>query len=71
MAKPPSSSPVLYDVQSDISTIELAKDGGYQLVMEGVEKVHWVSDDAKAEEGFTARRNIAKTMTNIMAKMPK
>lgn len=68
MAKPPSSSPVLYDVQSDSSTIELAKDGGYQLVMEGVEKVHWVSDDAKAEEGFYSAEKYSKNYDKYYGK---
>ena len=50
-AKPPSDAPVLFDVQSESSTIKQDKDGSYKLVMEGVQKVQWETDDAGAGEG--------------------
>ena len=52
MAKPPSDAPVLFDVQSESSTIKQRKDGSYKLVMKDVERVHWETDEAEAEEGY-------------------
>ena len=54
MAQPPSDAPVLFDVECDSSTIKQRKDGSYKLVMEGVEKVHWITDeDHRIEPSFT------------------
>ena len=56
MAKPPSDAPVLFDVQSESSTIKQRKDGSYKLVMKDVERVHWETDEAEAEEGWPEYR---------------
>ena len=68
MAKPPSNAPVLYDVKSDRSTLKQNKDGSYQLVMKGVEQVHWVTDDAKAEDGYTSAKKYAKNFDEYYGK---
>ena len=68
MAKPPSNTPVLYDVKSDTRTLKQNKDGSYQLVMEGVEQVHWVTDDAKAEDGYTSAKKYAKNFDEYYGK---
>jgi len=67
VAKPPA--PVLFDVQSESSTIKQGKDGSYKLVMKDVERVHWETDEAEAEEGYYSAKKYAKTMTTITAKM--
>ena len=50
MAKPPSDASVLFDVQSESSTIKQGKDGSYKLVMEDVERVHWETVQVDEEE---------------------
>ena len=64
MAKPPSDAPVLFDVYSDSSTIKQRKDGSYKLVMEGVERVHWETDDAEADDGYYNAKKYAKSYDN-------
>ena len=59
MAKPPSDAPILFDVECESSTIKQRKDSSYKLVMEGVKKVHWDTDDAEAKEGYCNTRNYA------------
>jgi len=68
VAKPPSDAPVLFDVQSESSTIKQGKDGSYKLVMEGVEKVHWETDDAEAEEGYYGAKKYAKSYDTYYGK---
>ena len=64
MAKPPSDAPVLFDVECDSSTIKQRKDGSYKLVMEGVERVHWETDDAEADDGYYNAKKYAKSYDN-------
>ena len=64
MAKPPSDAPVLFDVYSDSSTIKQRKDGSYKLVMEGVERVHWDTDTAEADDGYYNAKKYAKSYDN-------
>ena len=64
MAKPPSDAPVLFDVECDSSTIKQRKDGSYKLVMEDVERVHWETDDAEAEDGYYNAKKYAKSYDN-------
>ena len=64
MAKPPSDAPVLFDIESDSSTIKQRKDGSYKLVMEGVERVHWETDDAEADDGYYNAKKYAKSYDN-------
>ena len=68
MTKPPSDAPVLFDVQSESSTIKQGKDGSYKLVMEGVEKVHWETDDAEAKEGYYGAKKYAKSYDTYYGK---
>ena len=64
MAKPPSDAPVLFDVECDSSTIKQRKDGSYKLVMEDVERVHWETDDAEADDGYYNAKKYAKSYDN-------
>ena len=68
MAKPPSDAPVLFDVQSESSTIKQRKDGSYKLVMKDVERVHWETDEAEAEEGYYSAKKYAKNYDNYYGK---
>ena len=68
MAKPPSDAPVLFDVYSDSSTIKQGKDGSYKLVLEGVEKIHWETDGAEAEEGYYSAKKYAKRFDTYYGK---
>ena len=68
MAKPPFDAPVLFDAQSESSTIKQRKNGSYKLVMEDVERVHGETDDAEAEEGYYSAKKYAKDSTPITAK---
>ena len=68
MAKPPSSAPVLFDVQSESSTIKQGKDGSYKLVMEDVETVHWETDNAEAEDGYYSAKKYAKSYDTYYGK---
>ena len=68
MAKPPSDAPVLFDVQSESSTIKQDKDGSYKLVMEDVEKVHWETDDAEAKDGYYSAKKYAKNYDTYYGK---
>ena len=61
MAKPPSDAPVLFDVECDSSTIKQRKNGSYKLVMEDVERVHWVTDTAEAMDGYYSTKKHAKS----------
>ena len=60
MTKPPSDAPVLFDVECESSTIKQRKDGSYKLVMEDVERVHWETDEAEAEDGYYNAKKYAK-----------
>ena len=66
VAKPPA--PVLFDVQSESSTIKQGKDGSYKLVMKDVERVHWETDEAEAEEGYYSAKKYAKNYDNYYGK---
>ena len=68
MAKPPSSAHVLFDVQSESSTIKQGKDGSYKLVMEDIETVHWETDSAKAEDGYYSAKKYAKKFDTYYGK---
>ena len=68
MAKPPFDAPVLFDVQSESSTIKQGKDGSYKLVLEGVDKVHWETDDTEAEEAYYSAKKYAKNYDNYYGK---
>lgn len=68
VAKPPFDAPVLFDVQSESSTIKQGKDGSYKLVLEGVEKVHWETDDTEAEEAYYSAKKYAKNYGNYYGK---
>ena len=68
VGKPPSDAPVLFDVQSESSTIKQGKDGSYKLVLEGVEKVHWETDDTEAEEAYYSAKKYAKNYGNYYGK---
>ena len=59
-AKPPSDAPVLFDVECDSSTIKQRKNGSYKLVMKDVERVHWETDEAEAEDGYYNAKKYAK-----------
>ena len=49
---------------SDSSKIKQRKDGSYKLVMEDVERVHWETDDADAEDGYYNAKKYAKSYDN-------
>ena len=68
MAKPPSDAPVLFDVQSESSTIKQRKDGSYKLVMKDVEKVHWVTDNDDAKEGLINTKAYARNFDEYYGK---
>ena len=68
MAKPPSDAPVLFDVQSESSTIKQRKDGSYKLVMKDVEKVHWVTDNDDAKEGLINAKAYARNFDEYYGK---
>jgi hypothetical protein len=59
MAKPPAGSSLLFGALADSGRIKQRKDSSYKLVMEGVKKVHWDTDDAEAKEGYCNTRNYA------------
>ena len=60
MAKPPSNASVLFNFESDSSTIKRGKDAGYKLVMEGVDQVCWETSDL-SDQGCLATRKYAKS----------
>lgn len=64
VAKPPSDAPVLFDVECDSSTIKQRKNGSYKLVMEDVERVHWETDEAEADDGYYNAKKYAKSYDN-------
>ena len=68
MAKPPSDAPVLFDVQSESSTIKQRKDGSYKLVLKGVERVHWVTDNDDAKEGLINAKAYARNFDEYYGK---
>ena len=68
VAKPPSDAPVLFDVQSESSTIKQRKDGSYKLVMKDVEKVHWVTDNDDAKEGLINAKAYARNFDEYYGK---
>ena len=68
MAKPPSDAPVLFDAQSESSTIKQRKDGSYKLVLKGVERVHWVTDNDDAKEGLINAKAYARNFDEYYGK---
>ena len=68
MAKPPSDAPVLFDVQSESSTIKQRKDGSYKLVLKEVERVHWVTDNDEAKEGLIKAKTYARNFDEYYGK---
>ena len=68
MAKPPSDAPVLFDVQSESSTIKQRKDGSYKLVLKEVERVHWVTDNDDAKEGLINAKTYARNFDEYYGK---
>ena len=59
MAKPPANRPVLFNVESDSSSIKPFKDDNYKVLMDGVEKVDWVTDNCGG--GNWGCRGVAKS----------
>jgi len=59
VAKPSSDAPVLFHPECYSSRIKQPKDDSDKLLMKDVERVHWDTDDAKAEECFCNTRNDA------------
>ena len=62
VAKPPSDATVLFEVQSENSTFKQHKGGSYKMVLEVVERGHWETDTAEAEDGYYNAKKFSKKL---------
>lgn len=62
MASPPSDAPVLFGIEFERSKFKLRKNGSFKLVLKGVEKLQWETNDDEEEEGKT---NAARYVNNF------
>ena len=56
------------DAESENSTFKQRKGGSYKMELEDVEKIHWDTDGAEAEEGYYSAKKYAKNYDNYYGK---